>query len=181
MDIFVYLDAMLPFIERREWDALEEKYEQVAVDLAGLKMASIISTVDTTEYAEELYSAMESAYFTVAQKSYKAIYFEYDLDNSWQGNFFFYKDYEVAPTDIDWPCYWEEDNDGPEFRSFGNIYNSTHGFDSTDEEKGTTLYLIARTVAVFGRCSQNFLNNPCALYLGYHEQNPIVRLKDFSE
>jgi hypothetical protein len=185
MDIYQHIDLMLPYINRRDWTSLEAEYKQLATRLAGPEVANAISSVEIVEYETALRNAMASAYEKIEQSSAakaiaaKAIYFEYDLDNFWQSNFFICQDYNsLVAADEDWACDWIEEVKGPEFQAFAELYDSTHGFDTTDLDKGTTLYLVARTVAAFGRCAEHFLIKPYALCLAFHDQDPIMRIKE---
>jgi hypothetical protein len=57
---------------------------------------------------------------------------------------------------------------------FGGLYMA--GFDRPETAKGINLYLIARTVAVFGRCSERFKDINFAVCIAYHDQDPIMRI-----
>ena len=93
-----------------------------------------------------------SALQAAARCRANAVYFEYDLDNDWQSAFFLCEKYKPeSAQDDDWACDWIENFSGPDFPEASDIYRENH-FDRTPIAKGSTLYLIARTVAAFGRC-----------------------------
>lgn len=179
MEIYHHIDMMLPYVDKKDWASLEAEYKQCAIGLAGSNMADAISSVDISAYETTLRKKVASAYKKIEQTSAKAIYFEYDLDNSWKSNFFICQAYNhLAAANDDWACDWVEEVEGPELQAFAELYNSTHGFDTTDLDKGTTLYLVARTIAAFGRCAEQFLKKPYALCIAFHDQNPIMRVKE---
>ena len=170
---------MLPYINEKNWNSLEEDFRKVSLLLAGAKTVESISEIGTIEYESELKKTMASAYKKAENTSAKAIYFEYDLDNYWSSNFFICPEYNNREVgDEDWACDWIEEVEGPDFDPFADIYKSSHGFDVTDRDKGITLYLVARTVAVFGRCSEDFSDKPFVLCMGFHDQSPIMRIKE---
>ncbi len=73
MNISDYLNAMQPFIERREWADLETEYKRVATELAGSEIAETIAAIYINGYETELRSAMQMAYSKAQEASYKAI------------------------------------------------------------------------------------------------------------
>lgn len=182
MDIYRHFDSMTQYVDSRDWDLLEIEFGRHARILAGAEMADAISTVDMTAYEASLRVAMAVAFKKAETAKAKSIYFEYDLDNAWQSNFFICPDYsELEAADEDWACDWVDEVEGPEFGAFGDIYRSTEGFDTTDLDCGTTLYLVARTVAAFGRCATPYLDSPLALCIAFHDQSPTVRIKEMGQ
>jgi hypothetical protein len=105
----------------------------------------------------------------------KAIYFEYDLDNDWQGCFFICQNYNLQSSgDDEWACDWVDELEGDDLETFGNLY--VPGFDSTEKAKGVNLYLIVRTVSAFGRCCEIHQNNNFAVCIAFHDHDPVMRI-----
>jgi hypothetical protein len=67
--------------------------------------------------------------------------------------------------------------EGPGLPEFGRIYR-TYGFDRSDQAKGSTLYMIARTVAAMGRCVEPSAAGATALCIAYRDQNPVLRMRE---
>lgn len=177
MDIYEYIALMKPLIVRRDWDHLEALYRNRCRDLAGEEQASRIAALDFTSYKTALEEAFAETVTQAQQTGAKAVYFEYDLDNDWESNFFLCSDYNPESAgDDDWACDWFAKVKGPEFRAASKIYLENY-FDETPLAKGSTLYLVARTVAALG---QGLGKHPSTLVvcIAFHDQNPIMRLQE---
>ena len=74
----------------------------------------------------------------------------------------------------DWACDYIDHFDIGPFEPFGKLY--IPGFDDTDLAKGVNSFLIARTVATFGRSSDKYASEDIALCMAFHDQDPIVRV-----
>ena len=107
----------------------------------------------------------------------KAIYFEYDLDNGWDSHFFLCQDYRRADeNDEDWACEWLSAFNGPGNPTLARLYKENKSFDETPFALGSTLYLVARTVATFGSAFGTMKQPPpCSVCMAFHDQNPIIR------
>ena len=152
MGIHRHLDDMLPFSHRRDWNELELHYQHLAVELAGSTLTSRISDVNLNSYELALQVGIGRALHKAGELSAKAVYFEYDLDNNWRSHFFICPTYSpLSVGDDDWACEWLATIEGPSQPDLGQLYSSK--FDRPDSVLGSTLYLVARTVAAFGRSS----------------------------
>ncbi|HXG66110.1 MAG TPA: hypothetical protein VNO70_13500 [Blastocatellia bacterium] len=180
MKIFGYLDQMLPYIAEANWSGLEIKYHAVAAKLAGKEQAERIAKVDFSRYQTNLQKALAKAIRGANQSvNTKALYFEYDLDNNWQSEFFLCTSYDSESIGNDWACDWEAAIEGPDFPLLTKIYNTAEGtFDASNLARGVTLYLIARTVATFGRCADQHPDFKLPICIGFHDQDPIMRIRD---
>ena len=177
MGIYEHLAQMKPHIQRRDWTGLEETFRGVAEKLCGPDLAKRIFSLDFVSYQAAISAGLYQAKERASRLPIKAIYFEYNLDNEWDGTFFLCGSYRSETTeDDDWACNYLETVPGPSFSEASSIYNES-GFDGTDPAKGSTLYLIARTVAAFGRvtCLDPW-NLP--ICIAYHDQDPIVRIRE---
>jgi hypothetical protein len=175
MEMYYYIEQMYSYIEARDWLGLESNFERIAESLAGKECASKISEVNLSSYQKSLCAQLSFAVDKAQNSDAKAIYFEYDLDNDWQSYFFICQDYKrQAIGDDEWACDWVDELKGIDLNSFGDLYVS--GFDSTEAAKGANLYLIARTVATFGHCCENFKDNSFAICIAFHDQDPVMRI-----
>ena len=175
MDIYDYIEQLTPYINSGYWDALESHFKSIAENLAGKQYASKIAEADLSSYQASLCAGLSLAIEKARDLDAKAIYFEYDLDNKWQSNFFLCQDYNSQISgDDEWACDWLDEVNGPDLPLFGGLY--VEGFDSTEHAKGANVYLVARTVAAFGRCCEEYQDEKFAICLAFHDQDPIMRI-----
>ena len=120
MDIHDYIEQMSPYLDAKDWGGLESRYEEVARSLAGGAQASKISRVNLSAYEESLCRGLSLAIERARKLSAKAVYFEYDLDNNWAGNFFICRDYNAREAgDEEWACKWVTEVRGVESPALG--------------------------------------------------------------
>lgn len=183
-----HLDQMRSYIRLRDWGHMEQHFHAVCYDLAGPRWAHRIASVDLVGYREALCQGLSQSLTRAQVLSARAVYFEYDLDNDWQGSFFIHATYrrEIsrgderwAPDWDDWACDWLESIDGPSCPELVSIYQETSGFDKTDLDQGVTLYLVARTIAAFGHASTTLAPGDIAICLAYHDGD-IMRIHEAS-
>jgi hypothetical protein len=176
-NVFEELDRMRPIANAERWTDLEREFEVVARRLASDVRADNIRTVDLTAYEAALSKHLRQAYQAARAATAAAIYFEYDLDNGWDSTFFICGAYRPeAAADDDWACDWESDFPGPSLDSFAALYAQNRGFAESPFATGSSLFLVARTVASFGRAALQAGTPPCVLCIGFHDQSPIQRL-----
>lgn len=182
MDIFEYLFGMQKHIILRDWNKLESEYKKLCTELAGIEQTELISNVNVSRYEDNLFSNVYSAAQIAKKSNAKSIYFEYDMDNNWIGCSFVCKKYNPRVYEDDsWAAEWFKGVKGPSMPEFSNIFDM-HGFDSSDTAVGSTLYLIARTVACFGRSVEKLqvqmeLDNT-AVCIGFHDQDVVFRVME---
>ena len=177
MDIHYYIEQMSPYLDAKDWGGLESRYEEVARSLAGCEQASKISRVNLSDYEESLRHGLSLALERARELSANAVYFEYDLDNNWAGTFFICRDYEAREAgDEEWACKWVGEVGGVEWPALGSLYAPE--FDATKRARGTNAYLIARTVAAFGRCAGKVESVGVTICMGFHDQYPIMRVSE---
>jgi len=177
VDIYEHIAEMKPLIARRDWDGLEASFRKCCEDLAGERQASKIAALDFVSYQRALENSFAKAVQGAHEAGAKAVYFEYDLDNDWQSNFFLCGEYSPEEAeDEDWACDWKAEVAGPEFPAASEVYLENN-FDQTPVAKGSTLYLVARTVAACGRCVDKHPLGNLAVCIAFHDQNPIMRLR----
>ena len=177
MDIHDYIEQMSPYLDAKDWGGLESRYEEVARSLAGVEEASEISEVDLSEYEESLCRGLSLALARARELSAEAVYFEYDLDNNWAGTFFICRGYNAKEAGDESRAWkWVGEVEGKGLPAFGSLYAAE--FDATKRARGTNAYLIARTVAAFGRCAEKVEGGGVAVCIGFHDQYPIMRVSD---
>ncbi|SCM95867.1 Uncharacterized protein BWINRASL_03115 [Bacillus mycoides] len=174
MDIFQYLEEMQEDIFSLSVEQIEVKYYDICSTLASSAHAEQIKSIPLDSYKEGMRIGLKEALEITASEETKAIYFEYDLDNEWDSQFYICDDYMfLEEEDEDWASDWTDKIEGPSLGELAAIYGE-NGFDSDRKSVGITLYLIARTVCSFiSACSGIQSNLP--ICIGFHDQDPIMR------
>jgi hypothetical protein len=145
--------------------------------LFGGRSARRIASTDFNYYNERQYDAYCKALKKVRTADARAIYFEYDIDNSWRSSFYVCKEYaELEVGDDDWACRWVSQVRGCGIPEFTEIYNTTDTFCATPEATAITLYLIARTTAALKATVIRKSPGTIKICIGFHDQDPIHRL-----
>jgi len=179
MKIFEYLDLMREHLKEQDWDETESKYRELAVKMCGEKLAGRIAKVDLSEYQDALCESLSKAVEQAENLTAKAVYFEYDIDNDWQGVFLICPDYlPESEEDDDWACEWDDEVEGPSLTPFAKIYKKYGAYGDDEKGNGVTLFLIARTVCTFARCVDQLASTQVAICIGFHDQDPIWRILD---
>ena len=142
-------------------------------------LAERIKLINLDNYQLMLENAYLKAVDVAKQKSCTAIYFEYNLDNGWQSDFFicpYYipqRLYSRVNAPNDWACFFlEEVIEGPSLSSFADMYVQ----DNVGGE--VKAYLVARTVAVFDKVFQKYQTDKFAICMAFHDQDPIIRIHE---
>jgi len=178
MTIYERLAEMNPYIERSDWDGLERGYLSIAASLVGAPVLKRAEAVDFSQYEAGLRKPLGQALTRAGEPGVKAIYFEYDLDNNWKSAFYLCLSYfSEDQQDNDWAADWEQRIPGPDLPAASTVYRE-HGFAKTDTAKGITLYLVARTVASFGRVVSQARRIGKPICIGFHDQDPIMRMRE---
>ena len=160
------------------WDGLENEFRETCNRLAGPEQTIRIAAVNLDQYGYALREGLAHAIKRAVELDLSAVYFEYDLDNLWAGDFYLCKYYyPESANDDEWACDWMESLDGPQQEELSDIYLENH-FDKTPTAKGSTLYLVARTVALYGR-GYSEIETPAtlAICIAFHDQDPILRIQ----
>jgi len=171
------LEEMRSYIASGDWDGLEKSARKRAEKLAGKDAAAAIAKVDLSQYTEQLGELMKDVFESAEEQEAAAVYFEYDMDNSWSGTFFVCQDYAPEEEeDDDWAADYDEEVEGPELGELAELYES--GFDTNDTERGVNGYLIARTIAAFGRAVHEMPDSEFAVCIGFHDQDRVTRIRE---
>ena len=171
------LEEMRPYIARGDWDGLENSARKRAENVAGKEIAAKIAAVDLSSYAEQLEETMKDIFENAEEEEAGAVYFEYDMERQWSSTFFVCPDYvPEEEEDDDWAREADEEVDGPECAELAEFFDPD--FDSSTKERGVNGYLIARTIATFGRCVEIMPDSEFAVCIGYHDQDRVTRIRE---
>jgi uncharacterized protein YndB with AHSA1/START domain len=180
-NIYDYLYEFFLDLQDKSFNEIENKYYKICAKLAGAGRANKIKQIDVSDYINEMKSGLTQAILTAnSERDAKAIYFEYDLDNQWEGTFFICNEYNPAEDeDEDWACDCEIDIDGPNFLPFSELYE-VDGFDEDDSAMGSNMYLVARTVLAFAQAYNELSEKSTVpVCIAFHDQDPIYRIQEF--
>ncbi|AFQ11550.1 TPA: hypothetical protein ACG05V_002038 [Bacillus pacificus] len=174
MDIFQYLEEMQEDVFSLAVEQIEGKYYDICCTLASKGYAERIKAIHLGAYEESIRLALYEAIQIATSEEAKAIYFEYDLDNEWDSQFYICEEcFSLEEEDDDWASEWTYDVEGPKSIELADVY-AENGFDINEKAIGINLYLIARTVCSFmSACSEVQRNIP--ICIGFHDQDPIIR------
>lgn len=172
MDIFQYLDEMQEDIFSLAVGQIEVKYYDMCSMLASGMHAERIKLIPLDTYEESMRIGVREALEVVECEEAKAIYFEYNLDNEWDSQFYICEEYvPLEEEDDDWASEWTYNIEGPRSVELADMY-AENGFDTNEKAIGITLYLIARTVCSFmSVCSEVKSNIP--ICIGFHDQDQL--------
>lgn len=179
-----FLERIEPDVRAGRWDRVEAQGRDACMRLTGPAAAKEVESVSLGRYQEQLRTALKRALKKAAKLEVPAVYFEYDLDNGWQGNFFLCREYvpqaevEEADGGDDWAGDWDETVPGPAQKKLAAIYSAQGGFAETREQVGRTSFLVARTIAAFGRAAEGVETQGIAVCLAYHEEDRIFRIRE---
>ncbi|GGE62037.1 hypothetical protein [Priestia taiwanensis] len=174
--IFSYLEELQNDLFVLKPADIEQKYFDICRELADLKEINKIYRISMEDYKNSLEENLKAALEHITD-DVKAIYFEYDIDNNWDGNYYLCQEYnELSEEDDDWACEWEIYIQGPDFYEFSEMYQMKGGFGDEKEEIGITLFLIVRTMTLFLGLAKKY-DTHIPVCIAYHDQDPIMRTK----
>lgn len=166
------------WIAQRNWDGMESTFHNQAREWSGRSLARKIGDVDLKPYGAALSRGLAEALKAAEEQDAQAVYFEYDMETGWDSRFLVCGPYApLSAGSEEWSDERVAEIEGPSVPEFGRIYR-TYGFDRSDQAKGSTLYMIARTVAAMGRCLAPGAAGGAALCIAYRDQNPILRMRE---
>lgn len=165
---------MRTWIARSDWDGLETEYAE-RCRLVDPIEAAAINAIDLTPYEEALTRALGRAGNQV-DRATAAVYWEFDIDNGWNSAFFMCASYQSeAARHDDWAADFDPTRvvDGPAMPDLAARKRGSWRGSETAEARN--LYLVARTVAVFGRASAAW-GDRVPLCAGFHDQSILFRI-----
>lgn len=174
MDIFQYLEEMQEDVFSLAVEQIEAKYYDICCMLASTECAERIKVIDLESYKESIRVGLEATVERATNEEAKAIYFEYDLDNEWDSQFYICEEYfPMEEEDDDWASEWTYNIEGPGSVELADMYTE-NGFDTSEKAVGITLYLIAKTLCSFISVRSEVQSN-IPICIGFHDQDPIMR------
>ncbi|HDR7517283.1 hypothetical protein AB1I92_12860 [Bacillus mobilis] len=175
MDMFQYLEERQEDIFSLSVERIELKYFEICSMLASAEYAERIKAIDLESYKESIRVGLDTAVEMAINEEAKSIYFEYDLDNEWNSQFYICEEYvPLEEEDDDWASEWTYDVEGPKSIQLADVYVE-NGFDTNEKAIGITLYLIARALCSFiSACSD--VPSSIPICIGFHDQEPIMRM-----
>jgi hypothetical protein len=174
VDIDAGLDNMRPFISSGDWRGLEGAYETIC-RAADPRAASSISSIDLRRYTTALERSIIAAGEWLREPP-AAVYWEFDVDSGWRSAFFRCDSYRPeADGDDDWASDFDEAEviDGPAMPYLAAWLASA--WRGSDVDVARNLYLIARTMAAFGRAAAAW-SHAVPLCAGFHDQSVVFRV-----
>ena len=183
-DVAEMLEEIETDVRGARWERVETQGREACARLASRAVVNQVAAVSLRRFQRELRSGVKHALKKGRALGAIAIYFEYDLDNDWEGHFFLCAEYvpqrelEAADEGEDWASDWMEVLPGPVQPEFARIYASQGGFAETPEQAGRTAFLVARTVASFGRAAEGLDTQGIAVCMAYHDQSRILRIRE---
>ncbi|PEB59518.1 hypothetical protein COM79_02265 [Bacillus cereus] len=174
MDIFQDLEEMQEDVFSLAVEQIEAKYYDICCMLASTECAERIKAIDLESYKESIRVGLDAAVEMATNEEAKAIYFEYDLDNEWDSQFYICEEYFPMEEEYDdWASEWTYNIEGPGSVELADMYNE-NGFDTSEKAIGITLYLIAKTLCSFISIRSEVQSN-IPICIGFHDQDPIMR------
>jgi hypothetical protein len=174
VDIDAGVEAMRTRIARNEWQALES--DSLANCRRSDPHASAeIEAIDLDPYVADLARAIELASHEI-DGSVAALYWEFDVDNGWASAFYLCRTYQSERAgDDEWAADFDPEDvvPGPAMPELASLLAGS--WDRTESDVARNLYLVARTVAAFGRASATW-SSAIPLCAGYHDQDVVFRI-----
>ena len=167
---------MATFARNRDWDGLEARYRQICKDYADDETIKQAAELSFTDWRDTMREGLQLAVETTSQRSSDTIFLRLRTDDDWSGQFDIHDRYGPSgithePVDPDEP-FEEFSHQGPEafikiadFKEAGDMFRANWRGDSPGPI-GIPMFLVARTVAEFGRCLDQ-LEFPQQVFFGH--------------
>lgn len=160
------LFAMSPYLKSRDYDGLEARYREVCLEYGTKSIAEKIDKLPFDSWGREFKMPLTEMIETAENRSAETIFLRVRPDIDWSGNLGVHDTYEpsdfgLETTNPDEPfeefSYGppEVERESPAFDQAATIFKKHH-LNSGTNPSGPSLYLLARTVATFGRCLNQF-------------------------
>lgn len=175
MSIYDALEEMRHWLPREDWVGLEAAFHARCQGVAP-DAATRIASLALSRYEADLRTALGQIERHRAAET-KAVYWEFDPDNGWASAFFPCRTYRPESLhDDEWATDFADDDvvAGPGAADLGAEFAPDWDRDAASSARN--LYLIARTIAAFGRASAGW---PATIPLcaGYHDQDVVYRVR----
>lgn len=134
-------------------------------------VADRIRAISWNYYKIEMKQQLESILYSNNQ-DIKAIYYEYDPDNNWEGTIFACHSYNDLNEDDDWACDWTHSLQSPVIPDYTNLDIDL----SLKTEQSAWILLYAILVLTMTYTDIVFqLHSNLPFCIGFHDQSPITR------
>lgn len=178
-NIDALLGAMRPMIRARSWAELEAEYLR-RCKVEALETATKIAAVDLSGYEGQLAELLVRAAAAAERTRPKSAYWEFDVDNRWSSAFFACASYrrEAEDGDDDWASDFDEEDVvvGPASAELAAFYASS--WNRSPADTAVNAFLIARTLAAFGRAAEIAWRSRVPLCAGHHDQSVVFRVEE---
>jgi hypothetical protein len=168
------IEGMREPIAQRDWRRLERSYAD-ACRAAAPDVESAVSEIDLSSYTDSLRSVVDRLAVELDGAAV-AVYWEFDVDNRWSSAFYPCSSYRPeSHGDDDWASDFQEDGvvAGPDMAGLAEL--APKSWDGSDRDAAINAYLVARTVASFGRAAEGWRDTR-PLCAGYHDQWIVFRI-----
>lgn len=180
-----------------KWDGLKEIYDFVlqmewiftpkdpcqiinlarasAERIGALESFERINPEDFMTFSEDMKVWIDVALVSCEVRGFKALCFEYDLDNDWSSHFSYY--HQDPTEDQDGFCDHQGGLSLGRWSEIGKYYSD---FATTPKDAARTIGLVAYTVSIFAQhlfIHQKRLDQlNLRVFVGFHDQSPVTRL-----
>jgi hypothetical protein len=149
------LRAMNRSVRARDYAGLEVEYRRLCQALAGAEVRAEIDCLPFDVYEEKLHKGVRKVLNVLPKQAGKAIFLRVRPDLDWMGEFHVQAN-DLAATEDEVPEEFSYEGpiagfEGPDFPEAGEIYQR-FPLHSGTRPSGPALFLMARTIAAFGRC-----------------------------
>lgn len=169
------------FSRRNDWVNLELHFYQLASQHAGPDLAGLIRSVALDDYTARLHDFLYQECLRLSHHAVRALYFEYDLENHWDSRLFICDRYTRSSAgDETWATHWIDSVSGPNLQEFALLYKQYGGIQAENgKEIALTFYLLARTVAAFGKAVDTVPTHKMAVCIAHRGQKKITRVFEY--
>jgi hypothetical protein len=153
LNVDVALEVIRDPNRRRQWDVVDDLGEEICRSIDP-RAAGTIASIDLVPYTAALSTMVAEADRVRASRSPAAAYWEFDVDNLWRSAMYLCLAYRPqSAADDEWAANFDPRRvvTGPALPSFSA--NRRRSWDLSDLDAANTVFLLARTVAAFGRAS----------------------------
>ncbi len=136
-------------------------------------VADKIGSISWNSYQQEMTKQLTTVLNSKSRRSIKAVYYEYDPDNNWEGAIFACLSYNNdAYEDDDWACDWKKSIQAPNIPGYTSL-----GIDvslKTEQSAWIFLYAVLVLTETYSDIVHSLRAN-LPFCIGFHDQNPITR------
>lgn len=178
MDIEQNLLHMQSLMTPEGWRDIEPAYLRT-LRACDATFAAEASAVRLGRYSEELGAMLAAGVCMTEDSETRALYFEFDLDNGWDGSLFLCTDYQdESAGDDSWAGEWTEYVVGPGCEALSALYTRTDGvLARSPEDVARVSYLLARTLAAFTSAVVESNVTTLPVCIAYHDQAGVLRVR----